>query len=469
MPLLVISFLGFSLMIATGLAALARIPGLHFDEAWAANYAYRILTEKGFWPLDAMSPYTHPWAHYWTAGFFHLFGVNLFVYRAAGLSMCVLGAFLAWVTLVRIGERKAAISAVSADAIRAFRLERAALPGNHDVYIFCLGLLMFGAQIHSRLLSTLMVFIAVILGVTSHILFVAPVLGLLAVWGLQSGRWQWTHRLLVFLGGLSLFPFLWHVYRTIPEKDKAILLVIADCALMGTVLFFGQMPRVIRRMRENIQWLVTALVIPFCFYLAVFSEGHWSVLFSQGRIMAPWVLFFSVPFTVGALIFLVRVYARQKWTHSQERFWSWILFTLFWLGVLAVKPAPRYFAMGFFLIALGGAVLLGQIGRARASRFLIPFGFVSALILVVNVWIPGTHGEQVDRSFRFLFFKDDSSDSLPKQDLVRYLGGKGCSPAQVTTGDPRLAEALKFLSHGDWPITPGVSCPTPRGGGRKTG
>ena len=379
---------------------------------------YRILTEKGFWPVDAMSPYTHCWAHYWTAGFFRLFGVSLFVYRAAGLSMCVAGAILAWITLYRIGERKAAaiLPFILALLVPFVLNERLCLEIT-TFHIFCLGLLMFGAQIHSRLLSTLMVFVAVILGITSHILFVAPVLGLLAVWGLQSGRWQWTHRVLVFLLGLSLFPFLWHVYRAIPEKDKALLLVIADCVLMATVLFFEQMPRVIRRMRENIRWFIAVLTVPFVFYLAIFSEGHWSALFFEGRIAAPWVLFFSVPLVIGAGILLVRVYRRQNWTHAQERFWSWILFTVFWLGVLAVKPAPRYFAMGFFLIALGGAVLLGQVGRVRTARFLIPFAFVSLLILVVNVWNPAIRGEGVDRSYRFLFFKDDSSDLAPQVGL----------------------------------------------------
>src|SRR6185437_2759892 len=103
-----ISLLGFGFLITTGLLWVSRVPGLHFDEAWAANYSYRILSEPGFWPLTAMSPYTHPWSHYLTAAFFHFFGTSLFTYRAAGVSMNVVGALLAWIALMRWGERRAA-------------------------------------------------------------------------------------------------------------------------------------------------------------------------------------------------------------------------------------------------------------------------------------------------------------------------------------------------------------------------
>src|SRR4051812_27297485 len=106
MALFGVSLLGFSLLIATGLFSVFQVPGLHFDEAWAANYAYRILSEPGFWPIDAMSPYTHAWAHYVSAVFFRLFGVNLFVYRAAGIAMIGTGALLAWCALVRSGQKK---------------------------------------------------------------------------------------------------------------------------------------------------------------------------------------------------------------------------------------------------------------------------------------------------------------------------------------------------------------------------
>jgi hypothetical protein len=438
--LLLSSLLGFLAMAVTGLVAAGRMPGIHFDEAWAANFAYRIATEKGFWPLDAMSPYTSPWAHYWIAGFFKLFGANFFVYRAAGLSMCMVGAALACLSLVRVGEKKAAallpwILAFFVPFVMNSRLSVEIT----TFHIFCLGLLMFGAQIRSGVLSIFVVFLAVVLGITSHILFAAPVLGCLAVWFLRSGRWQREARLLVFLAAVGLLPFFWHVYRSIPEKDKALAILSADIAVVVGVLIFERTPRAILRIRDNLWWLIGILSLPFWFYLLVFSEGDWSVLFAEGRIASPWVLFLSVPFTLGAAVYLARAYRRKRWGLSQQRFWNWVIFTVLCLGVLAVKPAPRYFEMGFFLLAIGTAVLLGQLPKAKIVRFLVPFITVSGAIL---------------------FFKDDSSDSLPKQDLARYLGSRGCSFAQVTTGDPRLAQALQFLSYGDWPVMAGAQCPS---------
>jgi hypothetical protein len=56
MPLILALLLGLVLR----LLFIAKAPGIHFDEAWAANYAHKIASEPGFWPINAMSPYTHP-------------------------------------------------------------------------------------------------------------------------------------------------------------------------------------------------------------------------------------------------------------------------------------------------------------------------------------------------------------------------------------------------------------------------
>ena len=99
---------GFSLMIATGLAAGGADSRDAFRRGMGGQLRLPDFDGKGLLAARCDESVHSSLGHYWTAGFFHLFGVNLFVYRAAGLSMCVLGALLAWVTLVRIGERKAA-------------------------------------------------------------------------------------------------------------------------------------------------------------------------------------------------------------------------------------------------------------------------------------------------------------------------------------------------------------------------
>jgi hypothetical protein len=457
MLLVGISLLGFLLMISTGLYQISLVPGLHFDEAWAGNYAYRIFSEPGFWPIEAMSPYTHPWAHYVTAAFFHLFGANLFVYRAAGVAMNAVGAICAWFVLWRAGERKAAavFPFILALFVPFLLNERFSIELT-SFHVLCFGVLLLGTHLRSMVI----VFFAAIFGITSHILFLAPVLGSLAVWGFQSGRWQRTHRAIVLLTAVGLWPFLWKIYQEIPEKDKALFLLVSDTLVIFFVSVFEQMPRVFRRSREALQWIAGIISLPFYFYLIFFSEGHWSVLFTNGRIFHPWVLAISVPATLIGFGYLIRKHRLIKWHGGQQRFWSWFLYTVFFLGILAVKPTPRYFELAFFFIAMGTAILLGHQKKAAIYRFMGVFAAVSLLILGTNYLRPGMLGQGVDRSFHFLIFKDNSSDSVSKQNLSRYLGAKGCSFSQVSTPDPRIREALLFLSHGDWPVSSAVSCPS---------
>jgi hypothetical protein len=457
MLLAVISLLGFALMIGTGLCHVSQVPGFHFDEAWAANYAYRIFSEPGFWPVEAMSPYTHPWAHYLTAIFFRFFGVNLFVYRAAGVAMNVAGAFFAWAALWRTGEKKAAtvLPFVLALFIPFLLNERFSLELT-SFHILCFGVLLLGTQLR----SIIIVFFAAVFGITSHILFLAPVLGALAVWGFRSGRWQGTHRAIVLLTAIGLWPFLWKIFREIPEKDKAIFLLASDTLVIFFVLVFEQMPRAIRRSRETLQWAIGIISLPFYFYLIFFSEGHWSILSTNGRISHPWLLALSIPMTVIGLIYLIRKYRQTKWQPGQQRFWSWFLYTVFFLGVLAVKPTPRYFDIAFFFIAIGISILLAHQKKVTVLIFMGLFAITSLSVLEFDYLQPGLRGLVVDRSYHFLIFKDNSADPLPKQNLARFLGDKGCAYSQVSTADPRLNEALLFLSHGDWPISTQAVCPS---------
>jgi hypothetical protein len=90
------------------------------------------------------------------------------------------------------------------------------------------------------------------------------------------------------------------------------------------------------------------------------------------------------------------------------------------------------------------------------------FVVMSGLELGLNYYLPSWENRGLDRSFRFLIFNDNSSDSLPKQALAQELGAEGCTPDRVSSPDPRIAEALRFLEIGDWPIRGEASCPGSR-------
>jgi hypothetical protein len=57
-----------------------------------------------------------------------------------------------------------------------------------------------------------------------------------------------------------------------------------------------------------------------------------------------------------------------------------------------------------------------------------------------------------EENLRLLFFKDSSRDFLSKQELVRFLGGLGCSFSDIKSVDSRVREALIALSRSDWPV-----------------
>lgn len=182
-----LAFSPFALFPALGLLLLAWIhfealgvyPGLHFDEAWAMNYAWRIVNEPGFWPLTAMSPYTAPWTHYWAALWMKILGPSLLVFRASQVTLSLFGLLCLHLSLPR-GSRF------------FFPWALFLLPGlllNHrfaieltGFHVLCFGLLAFGLRYRTYTLA----FAAALLGTTAHILFYGVALGLLFALSLEG-------------------------------------------------------------------------------------------------------------------------------------------------------------------------------------------------------------------------------------------------------------------------------------------
>jgi hypothetical protein len=146
-----------------------------------------------------------------------------------------------------------------------------------------------------------------------------------------------------------------------------------------------------------------------------------------------------------------RAIYQGKWP---KPFAQWSFYVIFFVGVMSTKPAPRYFEMVFVIALAGAALALSRIPFQRAAGiFISVFALISVTQWRANYIGPSLRHEGVDRSFRYLIFHDNSSDSLSKQSLVDELGKDGCGPTQVSTSDPRLGEALHFLARGDWQVS----------------
>lgn len=440
-------FLGMVLYFFTHLYSASQVAGLHFDEAWAANFSYKIAFEKGFWPLHAMSPYTAPWGHYLAALIFKLFGASLFTFRLSAALMTGAGTFLISAALWEKKKKTAAtvfpfLSACFFPAIihHRFHIEVTTF------HYFCFGLLAWGVSLFDRkpLLAKKVIAATSVLGVTSHIAFLAPVLGLLGTWVLsgQKTKIRW----LVFGVALGLFPFFLRIWLEIPERDKSTVLLGADLLILIWAAFGTYAPKWVQSYKNWILGFVFLLCLPYFGFLLAFLEGHWDVLLVHGFVAQPFLVGLPLLIVVPALIFLKRRY-RKKFDPS----WGvWFLFTLVATAILAVKPASRFFEPELAFVLAFSALAFEILPWKKTVLGICIF---SGLIpWQMNYILPGEREQGRIQAHKVLLLRDWSNDFMPKQILARFLGEQGCRLSDIQFHDPRLKEALSFLSHGDWPV-----------------
>ena len=159
-------------------------PAWHLDEAWAGLYAHRIATEPGFWPIQAMVPYTFAWPHYWAALFFKIFGTCVATYRAAGQVAVITGIFLIAESLRKAGEKKAAYFLPGVIAFfPALVINQRWVIDMNTFHVLCVGLFSLGLVTRWKNGSGGLAYVLMgtggFFGVTSHVVFLGP---LLAVW-----------------------------------------------------------------------------------------------------------------------------------------------------------------------------------------------------------------------------------------------------------------------------------------------
>ncbi len=432
----------------THLYSIHDAPGLHFDEAWAANFAVKIRMERGFWPLEAMNPDTGAWGHYWGALWMNRFGVSLESFRISQLMLVGAGCAMGSWSLALLG---AGFAALLFPLLIAFT---PVLVMNHRFTVdvntfhpFCLGVLALGLALRARgrpRVGAGLVAGGSFLGVTSHLLFIGPVLGLFLFARLKRGR---RDRALVTGIALALLPVFIKVLLMIPGKDKGCALIAVDLVVILAAWWpEGRkvLPKLLRRVASAL------LIVLFAAFL-FFWEGHWTTLFTLGRV--------AVPALIGVQLGLLAVLALSLWPHLRRSTLfldcaGWFGGTLFVLPFLMTHPSSRYFETAFLLFAAMLAISLEAmedwVSSAKMHLWLICFVAVGAFDLQVNYWRPAILGLQEDRDFKFACLHDSSRDSLPKQRLARFLADNGCRYERVRTADPRLDEALRFLSQGDW-------------------
>jgi hypothetical protein len=425
------------------LASLSVQPGLHFDEAWAMNYSWRIAFEKGFWPLAAMSPYTAPWAHYWAALWLKLLGPSVLVFRLSQVALSLGAIFLLSRELFRLGFSRAGAFLPLAVALvpglvlnHRFAIE---LNGFHPLFFA----LLFCALARGKWGWAAAFWV---IASTAHILFYGVGLALVASFVWEKREWSLAERKALGFGALALALFFCRVLVAIPEKGKASALLFSTLILLGLALrpslarFFDFIPRW--------KYLPVVLGAVFFFNLVFFAEGSWTSAIYSG--FPSWV------HDIRMLVIFPPLFAWLAWNELEKlpallRNWFW--FGLFLLGLMMLKPAPRYFEIPFLALALLVALALA---RRRARQAWIAGAALSLHSgLIFFAFLPSIAYES---DLHLLFFKDSSRDFLSKQKLVQVLGGAGCGLNDIKSVDSRVREGLQALSYGDWPHL-GGPCP----------
>lgn len=421
--------------------ALHALPGLHFDEAWAMNFSWRIASEKDFWPLHAMSPYTAPWTHYWAALWMKIYP-SLTCFRLSQVSLSLWAIYLCTWQLWKMDQLRAA---------SFFPFVAGFLPGlyfNHRFAVELNGLhpflfaLLLWSLVAGRYYAAAAFFV---IATTAHILFYGVGLAMLAacIWENRKFSRREKNAIVVSFGLLAVFFF--RVAWLIPEKGKAAALVISALLAIG-------LPYVQHRLSSLPRWQWFPLVLggAFLVNLVFFAEGTWSLGILTGSVGfgLGWQASLVVPLLAGLL------YVGLAKSSAFLR--SWFFFSLFFLGLMMLKPAPRYFELPLLAMAILLSLGLAWQRALWGNAMLMGLG-VHALVLYGFFF----NSVPFEKELRFLHFKDSSRDFLSKQKLTEFLGGAGCEASDIRSADSRVMEAVNALWIGQWWVAAGGCAPGP--------
>lgn len=434
-----LAFLGLGLLFLGffHLFALKEVPGLHFDEAWAANYAWRIASEPGFWPLHAQSPYTAPWAHYWAALWMKLFGPSVLVFRLSQVALSLTGlGFLSLALRARGFERAALLVPLTAALLPGLVLNHRFAIELNGFHALCFGLLFWARTPWVKALAWLV-------GSTAHVLFFGVGLALLGAVIWEKRELTRAERRAGFGASLLLALFFVRVAFLIPEKGKGLALVLVGLLAAISFLLPFERRSFGRRWADSLVGVLSSVFLANALF---FLQGSWSVAISTGE--KTW----TGAGMIGVVLF-VPLALWLLWRGSREAprfFRRWFLLSVIVLGAMMLKPAPRYFEVVFLAAAAWIAVGLASM-RALPRFSVLLFFALHAAWLYPNYFLTVPKEE----SLRLLFWKDSSRDFLSKQRLADVLGGSGCSLSDIKSVDSRVREALIALSRRDWPLAEG--------------
>ena len=239
---------------------------------------------------------------------------------------------------------------------------------------------------------------------------------------------------------LSLF--FTHVMLSIAEKNKGYLLLISSLGIFFLFLFQLEKKKIWRLFCRDQAIVVIAAV--FLANALFFSEGMWNLAVNTGtKMWENWqglALFFFLPtpyFIFIGFQFIPAFYRR------------WFLLSVIFLGLIILKPTPRYYEW----VSLTGAIFLalGFYRRKKLALFFMPFLLLHSAAIYWSYFSKHISDHPREVSLRLFVWKDSSRDFLSKQRLADFLSGSGCDYSDIHSVDFRVKESLRAISYGSWP------------------
>ena len=451
--------LGLSVFFFFHLYDISSVPGLHYDEAWSANYAYEL--SQGHFSWRGMSPFTLPWEQYWVAVGYKLFGVNLAVFRISHLMLVFIGFFITLSVLFRHEYYRTLV---------VFPWVLTILPGlvtNHRFgieltgwHVFSFSLVLLGLSLCSRgpnkNLGRAVIAMGAIFGLTGHVLFLAPLVSLYLVLMLREYKWKIRDRWLVQAVAFVLFIFSLGILIQVPSKAKPIALMLGALLVMVHAQFGFPVASWLRDRKRIVWGILVVASIPFLFNALFFLDGHWGFLRAHGTLLYPRFIAITV---VGLLGLFWKAYSLGALKGEVWAFVQWTGLTTLMLGLIMLKPSPRYYELSLFCLALLGSYCVTRLEVKKAVVLVTLFTMLASTSIWWNYFMPAQLNLTSDREFRFLLFSDSSRDFLSKQRLVRFMADRGCGFESLIIEDNRVLEAVRFLRHGDWKPATTHPCP----------
>lgn len=465
------ALLGFLFLFTAHTLLLQDVGGLHFDEAWSANRALHYAkTLRGLETTlehkEALqSSYATPWPARIAGAAFALWGeADLLRFRAVHVSLVLAGILLAaWALRLVFGLGPAQFLPWVLLGLPGFVIGARLAIDLTGVHIFALGLLLLGLA--WRIIgyrawdARIAILVAALLGVSTHILFLAPLLAAFFIYWYQANTVARGDQRLIQVICLALLPLIFSVITGLPNPSKGILLLLLDLSVFVLVSFAIRKEKIIalllrfpwpRILPHPQAWGMRALQVCLgllaavaIFNTLIFAEGHYWARIVVGEIQS--FRFFGITIILLTVL-TIRGLRKEPLGPEERSLTGFVLLTAIFILLMITKQAPRYYAMAILLLAIWWAVILSlripQAHRFAASLLLVVVGVGG---LAINYWAPSVSDRVREREVSLFWFRDSSRDFLAKQKIFAHWLASGCAAQDLRGGDTRVEEALAFL------------------------